>query len=299
MLEKIRYQNFQKHIDRTVELDPYLTVFSGDSGSGKSSALRGLRWLCLNRPNGSSFVRKGAVSGQVIVWVDGRKIKRTKGKAGNCHQLDGESFSAMGAGKVPEPIEKVLMVSGIHFQTQHEAMYLFSQSAGQVSQALNEIVNLSEIDDALSNINQQCRQAKAKTAAIEERYLSTQKQVEELGWVSEAIKDFRILDKKAKQAEALAIKSAQLADLVQKGKRVKEDAENANLNASEAAKGLSVIESLSQKAIRLEKKQQKLSRLIESLSRQESQLDEIQKQIRITDRELSKIKKAGCPLCGK
>ena len=99
MLKRIRIKNFQKHDKLDIEFSPNVTTIVGSSDSGKSAIVRALRWACLNKPNGNSFIRNGQKSVKVRVEVDDSKITRTKGSA-NTYELDGETFHSFNASTI-------------------------------------------------------------------------------------------------------------------------------------------------------------------------------------------------------
>lgn len=89
MLESIRLKNFQKHRAIEIEFDPLVTCITGQSGAGKSSILRAIRWICINRPSGDSFIRHGKKGTVGELTVDGVKVIRKKGSGKNEYLLAG------------------------------------------------------------------------------------------------------------------------------------------------------------------------------------------------------------------
>ena len=60
---------------------------------------------------------------------------------------------------VPEPITKALNLNAVNIQSQMDAPFLLSSSAGEVAQTLNEVVGLEDIDRALTAANRMVRAA--------------------------------------------------------------------------------------------------------------------------------------------
>lgn len=163
MITKLRLRNFQCHEDLRLKLDAVTTII-GNSDRGKSSILRGLRWVLTNKPNGTAFIKQGEKEAKVSVWIDDKKVVRGKGKK-NLYQYDGETYTAFG-NDVPEPIADFINVKdSINFQTQHDPPFWFTESAGGVAKNLNAIVNLESIDETVSQINKDIRSSRADLKA--------------------------------------------------------------------------------------------------------------------------------------
>lgn len=192
MLEKLILWNFQKHKHIEIAFGDTLTAFVGKSNKGKSCALRGLRWICLNDAP-KNAIRHGAKYVRGDLYIDGHHIIRVKGKSKklpdewgeNGYVLDGKWLGAVGR-DVPEEIATILNVSEVNFQAQLDSHFWFSKTAGQVSKELNEIVNLQAIDQSLANIATKLRQTRSKQELIEERLKQAKEQKEQLDWVVQA-----------------------------------------------------------------------------------------------------------------
>ena len=134
MLKKMRITNFQKHQDLKISFDPGVTVVVGPSDAGKSAVIRSLRWLSTNEPKGDSFIREGAEFAEAKLLVDDHTIARFRGKE-NTYSLDGSEFKAF-KDKPPEQISSLLNVGDVNFQGQHDAIFWFSLTAGEVAKGL-------------------------------------------------------------------------------------------------------------------------------------------------------------------
>lgn len=185
MLEKLLAKNFQCHKRLEVSFDPRVTVLCGPSDAGKSALLRLLRWIATNRPNGDSYLRHGADYVAGHLWLDGRKIQRERAGGDNSYWLDGNKYQAFGQG-VPEDVLNVLNISPTSFQMQHDPVFHFSLSPGEVSRELNAVVNLDLIDSTLANLNLQHKRARDTLRVSEERLAAASARRDNLAWVKEA-----------------------------------------------------------------------------------------------------------------
>ena len=156
MLERLTIENFQAHSKLDLKLDPAVTTIVGPSDAGKSAVIRALIWLATNRPLGDSFIRDGETRARVSLLVDSRWIVRTRGKSENTYSIDGEELKAFG-NEVPSEVSQLLNLSPINLQHQHDSPFWFSETAGEVSRQLNQIVDLSIIDRTLANLDKAAR----------------------------------------------------------------------------------------------------------------------------------------------
>jgi len=154
MIKSVRLQNFQSHEDTYVEFQPGVNVIIGQSDSGKTAILRGLRWVIENKPSGDEYRSHwGGDTRVTLELYDGTVIIREKGKGGrNAYTMNGVEYVAFGQ-DVPEDIKKVLNMSDVNRQGQMDAPYLLSETSGAIAQHFNKVANLDVIDHATSYIN--------------------------------------------------------------------------------------------------------------------------------------------------
>lgn len=218
MLESLLLRNFQVHRKLLLEFDPHVTTILGPSDAGKSAIVRALRWVFLNQPRGDSFTRHGAGTVKVTCGIDGSQVTRKAGK-GNEYQLDGKIFRSFGSA-VPDEIRLHHQLSPTNFQGQFDSPFWFAQSPGEVSRALNQIINLGVIDTSLSNISSEVRRAKVETEVIQERLTGAIAKKQELSDVPRMDEELKELESKYARLCDLRTTAAGLAVLVTKVSRV-------------------------------------------------------------------------------
>lgn len=208
-LETLTLENFQAHKKLTVAFAAGITAIVGSSDVGKSATIRALRWAMQNTPDGLEFVRHGEKEAVVTVEIDGRSLVRSRGKSENFYGLEGDEFKAFGKG-VPTEIADFLRVADINFQSQHDAPFWFSLSPPEVSRQLNQIINLSAIDEVLSTLESQKRSASSQVAVLEQRVSEAKRTQESLEFVegfTNALLDLEEMEsyisKKRQQVESL------------------------------------------------------------------------------------------------
>lgn len=192
MLESITITNFQGLKKLFFNFDERVTSLTGKSDQGKSSAIRALRWVCLNEAP-KNLIRNGAEFVRVKLCIDGHSIVRKKSKNANCYILDGKKLKAIGT-DVPEEIRNIINVSDVNFQSQLDPHFWFSKTSGQVSKELNQIVNLGVIDQSLFNVASKRRKTKAKEEVIQDRLKTAKSKVKELDWVDIADQQLREIE---------------------------------------------------------------------------------------------------------
>lgn len=174
MIEKICIHNFQSHKSTVIELSPKVNTLQGNSDCGKSAVLRALHWLMFN-PAGDYFISDWARKGktvsapcEVIVNVDGHEVIRRRDKDFNGYILDGEVFEAT-RNSVPKKILDILRFGDVNVQRQLDPPFLLSMSSGEVSRYINNLVDLSRIDEWTTAANSRERKLRQDIESLSER----------------------------------------------------------------------------------------------------------------------------------
>lgn len=335
MLESLTVKNFQVHRKTVARFDPRVTTFIGENDAGKSSLLRALRWVCLNKAP-TNPMRFGADFMSVrLMFDDGQKVVRRRDSEGNHYSLDGKKFKAFGT-EVPEEIAKLLNVGEVNFQKQNDPLFWFASSPGEVSRQLNQIVDLGIIDDAMANIATQVRTAKtevqirqadlANARGNKERLSSVVELDEALQEVERLETNYQTLHEDVASLEALVSQATEARKTLGRAAQVMDDAEDllkagqqvVDLEAEVKSLGnlttiitittrsaaadipdTESLESLSIEAIRLSADCDTLQALISDIEKAEVKLwDTEQRETQASER-LRKLTKGKCPVCGQ
>jgi len=268
MLEVGIFKAFQSHKKVRVDFDQYATTFVGASDAGKTAVLRALVWVMLNRPNGIAFVKDGEKYSLVKIKVDGHWVTRKRGKGCNVYTLDGKVYKAFG-NAVPPDIATLLNVSDVNFQRQHDSPFWFTDTPGQVSRNLNQIVNLSVIDSSLSKIATEIRSARSDLESTGRRLDQAKTAKKERKWVVKFDRDLRALETAEKTEKRLtrdfAFKTRTIADVKRYGGRV-ESVLNAIVDAKKLARRLA-------NGAQLAKSRRRLKKLLDSVKDHDRSFD--------------------------
>lgn len=262
MFESIRLTNFQTHRSLKIDFDPHVTTITGPSDKGKSAIIRAIRWVCSNRPNGDAFIHHSAEHVSVRLWVDGNSIIRAKGKGLNSYKLNKQEYVAFG-NEVPIPIASLLNISEVNFQEQHDAPFWFSETPGQVSRSLNQIINLGVIDDSLAAAASDLRKTKATIGVIEDRLTKALEQRELVANAPDIDRSLRKLEAKFDRIEKLRSKIAGLSRLITKVNRHGD--RQRNLEESRTTAQDAIL--LAQKAVDLSERSKVLETLVTDITK--------------------------------
>ena len=206
-LKKLKTNNFYAIKSKEVEFSPQVTTIVGKSAAGKSSFIRSLKWIALNKPTGLRFIHWGTKQASTALKVSKKPtITRTRSKSDNLYQLGKKDFRSF-KNDVPKDIADVLNIGELNFQSQHAPHFWFSLTSGEVARELNKIINLEIIDVASSRIASKVRETKATITVIENRLSNLQQQKEQLRWV-------KSLDKVLQRVEKLEKRTKRIPDIV-------------------------------------------------------------------------------------
>ena len=165
MITELTITNFQAHHKLRLGLDPHITTIVGPSDVGKSAVIRALRWLVFNRPVGTDFINwdKPNNTAEVTAFVGPLcAVTRRRGPGVNSYSItDHEAYNAFG-NDVPPAVAEVLNLGEVNFQRQHDSPFWFTETAGEVSRRLNQIIDLAIIDTTLANLAAAIRQARTE-----------------------------------------------------------------------------------------------------------------------------------------
>lgn len=334
MLTNLTLRNFQTHRKLTLDFDPHVTTIVGPTDSGKSSILRAIRWLVMNRPSGDAFVRHGRKFASVSVTVDGTEIERRKGTKENSYRIGGKTLKAFKQDVPPEVAAKLNMGS-LNFQQQHDSPFWLMESAGQVSRNLNEIINLGSMDEAMSKASAAVRQAKSHAVFCQERLTKAREQKRQLRFAKRIDKDLRKVEGLNTKIEGIDNSLRFLSEVVQQVKHLTRTIEIAgqartewrelesrhgklvavqeqveilevvlqnarNANHATTAKGMDtkVPDRKLKRLLSVEAKAQTLQTLLEETKQWRQHALQTRRSMRKLENQLQQKLKGRCPLCG-
>ena len=172
-LTRLKLTEVLSHKNTCVDLGEQLTIFTGMSDSGKSSAIRGLLQLCENKPAGIDLLRHGAKRGVCSeVTAEGTTesgdvftIVRRRGKSTNEYEVNGQVLRV--SGRCAEEVRGLLRPSGISIAVRWPLSLIIDRRRGCPRHG--RTVCLSQIDTAfkkcvktVNDTNLRCAEADKK-----------------------------------------------------------------------------------------------------------------------------------------
>lgn len=214
-ITEIELTNFQSHKHTVVKLnDKGLNALTGQSDSGKSAIVRGLRWVLYNEPKGTDFIRHGESRATVTVtFSDGSYITRTRtnSSAGEYIVCDGkgksEEFKGFG-NNIPIDIAnvhqmpKVELSTGIerplNFSYQLDGHFLLSDSPQVRASTIGRLTGVQTVDAAIKDQYKKIRQIGTGISSDEARITEIESDIQKYD-------DLPDIKKQLDQAQALMI----------------------------------------------------------------------------------------------
>lgn len=251
MFEKLEIRGFSTNKKLDVEFGPGVTSIVGRSFKGKSASIQALRWVCLNVPTGEEFINWDFDKVAVRLSLDDKRIIRSRGKGGNIYKrsqhagsqrLKGYKVYAAFGNNVPAAIEKILNVSKLNFQGQHDRPFWFGETAGEVSRQLNAIVNLEVIDNTLREIAIKKNKAVERIELTEERLSDAVKEKKELAYIVRMDRGLTELEGMEAQIQLKERICTQIDELIKSGQIHASTRENASVGLSLAQMALSTCD---------------------------------------------------------
>lgn len=173
-IKNIELKNFQKHADLTISLVNGVNVIHGDSYTGKSCAVRPIKWVFFNEPKGDvvrkeegdKFTKKTSV--KITFENNGKEIivERVKSNSINSYIVykgDKKDKVYDSVGKtIPEDVKKLLGVSTLDIDKESLILnvanqitlpFLFDKSGTFRMKLFNKLTGASIIDKVFQSLN--------------------------------------------------------------------------------------------------------------------------------------------------
>ncbi|WP_368504111.1 AAA family ATPase [Alkalihalophilus sp. As8PL] len=223
-IESIRLENFQSHLDTTIEFAAGLNVLVGQSDSGKTAILRALRWVLFNQPRGTDFVRVGADFARVTVrFTHGVTIIRERTTSKNRYiikEVEKEDLVLEGFGiHVPKEVLNAHGMQPLRIDRDHELMihlsqqldgpFLLEQTSSLRAKTIGRISGAHFLDMAI-------RDTSKDLSGLNQRVKIEEVELEQLKL---GLEPYQALDAQREKLDATAVK---LHDLKLKQQRLSE-----------------------------------------------------------------------------
>jgi len=213
-IRAIRLKQFRTYTKDVISLGPYVTIIAGPSDTGKSNLIRAFRWVALNSPTGTSMIkRRQKNAASVSLLVGKTSVKRFRSKAKNHYFVDKKKLEGFDT-NVPKPVADLLQMGELNFQTQHDYLFWFTLTPGQVAKKLNSVVNLDLIDATLKTLSRYVREGRAEIKLTQKRLDSATEEKARYAWVPKAHNALRSLEQKQRKLDDLSEETNELTGWV-------------------------------------------------------------------------------------
>ncbi|MBM7837718.1 exonuclease SbcC [Alkalihalobacillus xiaoxiensis] len=191
-LQSVRLENFQSHQDTSIQFDQGLNVIVGQSDSGKTAVLRGLRWALFNLPRGTDFLKVGADFVRVTVTLtNGTKIVRERTSSKNRYKiqaLEQDELVLEGFGtQVPEEVLDAHQMRPFRIDSdnewqlqvsqQLEGPFLLEQTGSLRAKTIGRMSGAHYLDMAIRDTSKDVGQLSQRTKQIESEVSQLQQEL--------------------------------------------------------------------------------------------------------------------------
>jgi len=201
MIESLKVKNFQSHKDSELQFHHGVNIVVGTTDSGKTAVLRALKWVIRNRPSGEGFRSHWGGKTRVDLKLSDGEVSREKDKE-NLYFLNGTRFTAFGS-DVPQEITKAINIEDTNLQSQMDAPFLLSKSAGEVAAHFNKVAHLDQIGVSQKYVDSRIRNLNQSILSYKDRITENKEKLEQ----------YADLDKLEMQIEVLEDDQSKLQNL--------------------------------------------------------------------------------------
>ena len=202
MLQTIQIHNFQSHENSQLDLTPGINTLVGDSDCGKSAVMRAILWAITNSPQGDAYVSdwtktpkgKQMAGAATYVAIDTNPQKdrgkfsvvRKRSPEFNGYEVfdgsDNTQFEALRT-DVPREVSQCFNIGPVNIQRQMDPPFLIASTPGEAARFINQLVNLTDIDEAQTEINSLGRSCSADLRAATATLEKAEDLVKGMEWV--------------------------------------------------------------------------------------------------------------------
>lgn len=209
MLKRIKIKNFQSHTNTVIEFHTGLNCVIGSTHVGKSALVRSLRWVMFNTQFKDYTTWGENFCSVEVELMNGYKITREREKETNRYILekDGkfERFEGFGL-DIPKQIKDALSVSDIvlsenleinlNVRSQHDPLFLLTDTGTIRAKALNSLVGIHIIDEALKTLVADNKKEKIDLSVYKNKVKQLEEEIKSFGDMS--LKEKKVLELKNK-----------------------------------------------------------------------------------------------------
>ncbi|AIC94763.1 AAA family ATPase [Shouchella lehensis] len=216
----VRLENFQSHLDTVLSLSKGLNVVVGQSDSGKTAVLRGIRWALFNQPRGTDFLKVGADFVRVTIeFENGHTLVRERTSSKNRYIIKKkgeEDLVLEGFGSsVPEEVLNAHQMRPFRIDADHEwqlqiaqqleGPFLLEQTGSIRAKTIGRMSGAHYLDMAIRDTSKDVSQLTQRVKWKEQELEAAEKELEPFKPLDQAKQQldegFRLLERVKDQAK--------------------------------------------------------------------------------------------------
>jgi len=200
MIKSLVLKNFQSHLHSEIELSPGLNLITGSTDSGKSSIIRAATWFIKNKlKKGPKLYRSHLAEDSepmsvAMTFTEGVKVERHSSPAKNAYIIHPKQELKAIRQDIPQEIVEIIKMNSINIEGQHEDYFLLEDTPGQVANKFNEVIELEEMQECMSEINVRVDNTKKEIKIIKRETVRISEEMEALDWLVPATEEMQFLD---------------------------------------------------------------------------------------------------------
>jgi exonuclease SbcC len=230
-IDSLTLENFQSHKKTTINpAGPgQLTVIVGPSDSGKTSVIRGLKWLAFNSPQGGDFIRVGTQQASVTaIMENSERVIRTRSRGGvNRYTLESierqkpQVYESFGTG-VPLEIQQALEMAPISIGDMEFNLNLSEQLDGPFLGNSTPATARAKVLGKLSGVEEVDHAGKTLGTDLYRKHREVEGIQNQIKYYTEKIGEYAYLDKLGPLVEAVDKMVAELRTKIERKKALAE-----------------------------------------------------------------------------
>lgn len=224
-VKSLYLKNFQSHLETRVDFDPNITVFIGETDSGKTSMFRMIDLIVNNSLRSTGFITVGQTKTQGILTLeDDVEVVRERSKSLNRYAIynpDGTSLNFEGFGTdVPPDVSEALGYQSIYidsdlsidlnFSKQLAGHFLITESNSNKAKIIDGLARINVFNIALRTRNNELASMNIVIRGLEKDIKEKQEALEEFSDLEEMEKTLMELDAAILQLEQLEARQQEL-----------------------------------------------------------------------------------------
>lgn len=277
MWKTVKIKNFQIHKNLEINLKPGVNIIAGSSDSGKSSFIRAIVSLLVNKNFSADYATWGSEGEEMEVSIetDSNTVSRFRGGKKNGYRINGEELIAI-RNQVPTEVSDLFHISDVNIGNQYEPFFLLSSSSGEVARRIQDFCDLSLIQKTIQKADYLEKEAKVQYKSLNKEKTRIDEEIESMSWIESCNRSLSSIQKKKKRFDKLNEDIQKLKEVIQKKKKI-EDLKSKFLPVLRYEGDFQILAGMAQKLEEKKKYHQLLLNVYDKAIKRRSDIEESRK----------------------